>query len=144
MQLNTRHEKISMTHMARWSIACVAGVLLLIGCSSPGNNQVGSLTPTGPFTDYDHVVFEKVQKQWVYLIDHVGLYGRAGTVQVQFSMLYDGSVQNVCVTSNSVGEIYGLYCVKAIQDAAPFDPLPVDLHKLVGDEPREANFTFYY
>jgi len=136
-----------MAHMVCWSTACIAALLLLIGCSSPGNNRIGSfrsLTPNSPFNGYDRVVYKKVQERWYHLLDHAGLYERAGVVQVHFSFLYNGTVQNVGVTSNTVGEIYGLYCVKAIQDSAPFDPLPDDLHRLSGDKPREATFTFYY
>ena len=34
--------------------------------------------------------------------------------------------------------------VKAIVDSAPFEPLPDKLRMLIGNQPREVNFTFYY
>jgi hypothetical protein len=72
------------------------------------------------------------------------LYERAGTVTVHFNLLQDGSVQNMEVKENTAGQILSLFCEKAVVDSAPFAPLPENLRMLIGEDPREVNFTFYY
>ncbi|HTS16690.1 MAG TPA: hypothetical protein VMP11_03880 [Verrucomicrobiae bacterium] len=63
---------------------------------------------------------------------------------MKFQLLYDGTVQNVRLSRNSGTQLSGLYCMKAITDSAPFEPLPEDLHRIVGSEPRDATITFRY
>jgi hypothetical protein len=97
-----------------------------------------------PFGAYDKKVILAVQSTWYRLIDRFGMYERAGLVTVHFEMLDDGQVQNLKVTDNTAGQILALFCEKAIIESGPFDPLPDNLRALVGKEPREASFTFYY
>jgi hypothetical protein len=97
-----------------------------------------------PFGAYDKKVIKAVQSRWYVLIDRFGMYERAGLVTVHFEMLDDGQVQNLKVTANTAGQILALFCEKAIIESGPFDPLPDNLRALVGKEPREASFTFYY
>jgi hypothetical protein len=97
-----------------------------------------------PFGAYDKKVIKAVQSRWYALIDRFGMYERAGLVTVHFEMLDDGQVQNLKVTDNTAGQILALFCEKAIIESGPFDPLPDNLRALVGKEPREASFTFYY
>jgi len=97
-----------------------------------------------PFGAYDKKLIRAVQSRWYALIDRFGMYERAGLVTVHFEMLDDGQVQNLKITDNTAGQILGLFCEKAIIESGPFDPLPDNLRALVGKEPREASFTFYY
>ncbi|HUJ11914.1 MAG TPA: hypothetical protein VL171_18035 [Verrucomicrobiae bacterium] len=97
-----------------------------------------------PFGAYDKKVIHAVQSRWYALIDRFGMYERAGQVTVHFEMLDDGQVQNLEITDNTAGQILALFCEKAIIESGPFDPLPDNLRALVGKEPREASFTFYY
>lgn len=97
-----------------------------------------------PFGAYDKKLIKAVQSRWFALIDRFGMYERAGLVTVHFEMLDDGQVQNLKVTDNTAGQILALFCEKAIIESGPFDPLPDNLRALVGKEPREASFTFYY
>ena len=97
-----------------------------------------------PFGAYDKKIIKAVQSRWYALIDRFGMYERAGLVTVHFEMLDDGQVQNLKVTDNTAGQILALFCEKAIIESGPFDPLPDNLRALVGKEPREASFTFYY
>ena len=97
-----------------------------------------------PFGAYDRKVIKAVQSRWYALIDRFGMYERAGAVTVHFEMLDDGQVQNLKITENTAGQILALFCEKAIIESGPFDPLPDSLRALVGKEPREASFTFYY
>ncbi len=97
-----------------------------------------------PFGAYDKKIIKAVQSRWYALIDRFGMYERAGQVTVHFELLDDGQVQAMQVTENTAGQILALFCEKAIIESGPFDSLPDNLRALVGKEPREASFTFYY
>lgn len=97
-----------------------------------------------PFGAYDKAIVRAVQSRWFALIEKNGLYERSGQVTLHFQLLDDGTVQAVEVKENSAGQILALFCEKAIVESAPFSPLPEELRMLVGREPREVNFTFYY
>jgi outer membrane biosynthesis protein TonB len=97
-----------------------------------------------PFGEYDKKIVKAVQSRWYALIQRYGIYERAGTVILHFELHDDGSVHNLSREENSAGEILALFCEKAVVDSAPFEPLPDSLRILVGKEPREVNFTFYY
>jgi FtsZ-interacting cell division protein ZipA len=97
-----------------------------------------------PFGEYDKKIVRAVQSRWYALIQRYGIYERAGTVVLHFELHDDGAVRNLSRTENSAGEILALFCEKAVVDSAPFEPLPETLRALVGKEPREVNFTFYY
>lgn len=116
--------------------------LTATGISRSGIAAFGVLE--SPFGAYDKKVIRAVQSRWYALIDRFGMYERAGLVTVHFEMLDDGQVQNLKVTDNTAGQILALFCEKAIIESGPFDPLPDNLRALVGKEPREASFTFYY
>jgi hypothetical protein len=72
------------------------------------------------------------------------MYERGGAVTVHFELLDDGQVQNWKISDNTAGEILSLFCEKAIIESSPFDPLSDELRALIGKEPREISFTFYY
>jgi len=104
-----------------------------------------------PFGAYDKKIIRIVQSRWYALIDRLGMYERAGTVAVHFYLLDDGTLLTdqkghviMEVKENTAGDFPALICQKAIVDSAPFDSLPDNLRALVGKEPREASFTFYY
>jgi outer membrane biosynthesis protein TonB len=97
-----------------------------------------------PFGEYDKALIRAVQSRWYALISQNGLYERAGTVTLHFNLMQDGSVKDMEFKENSAGEILGLFCQKAVVDSAPFAPLPDNLRMLIGSDPREVNFTFYY
>ena len=97
-----------------------------------------------PFGAYDKKIFKAVQSRWYALIDRFGMYERAGAVTVHFELLDDGQIRNMKVSDNTAGQILSLFCEKAIIESGPFEPLPDNLRALVGKEPREASFTFYY
>ena len=104
-----------------------------------------------PFGAYDKKIFLAVQSRWYQLIDRFGMYERAGTVTLHFYLMEDGTLKRnqygntvMEITDNTAGQILALFCEKAIIESGPFDPLPDNLRALVGKEPREASFTFYY
>jgi outer membrane biosynthesis protein TonB len=97
-----------------------------------------------PFGAYDKAIIRAVQSRWYRLISQNALYERTGEVTVHFDLMADGSVQNMTVKNNTAGQILALFCEKAVVDSAPFAPLPEELRELIGGEPRDVNFTFYY
>ena len=97
-----------------------------------------------PFGAYDKKIIKAVQSRWYALIDKYGMYERTGQVTVHFELLDDGQVRGTQVTEDTAGPILALFCEKAIIESGPFDPLPDNLRALVGKEPRDASFTFYY
>ena len=97
-----------------------------------------------PFGAYDKAIIRAVQSRWYALIDQNSLYERSGQVTLHFNLMPDGSIDEMKTEDNSAGEILALFCEKAIVDSAPFEPLPDKLRMLIGNQPREVNFTFYY
>ena len=97
-----------------------------------------------PFGAYDKQLIHAVQSRWYALIEQNQLYERAGEVTLHFQLMQDGTVQAMEIKDNTAGQILALFCEKAVLESAPFEPLPEKLRALVGNEPREVNFTFYY
>ncbi|HXI84339.1 MAG TPA: hypothetical protein VNL17_09655 [Verrucomicrobiae bacterium] len=97
-----------------------------------------------PFGAYDKKLIKAVQSHWYALIDHYGIYESADVVTVKFALLDDGQVQDVTSTDTGQSRILSLFCEKAIIESGPFDPLSDELRALIGKEPREISFTFYY
>ena len=97
-----------------------------------------------PFGPYDKQLIRAVQSRWYRLIDQYGIYERTGEVRITFELYDDGSVHDLQREQNTAGEILALFCEKAVLESAPFDPLPEKLRTLIGKEPREVKFTFYY
>jgi hypothetical protein len=118
--------------------------LTVAGVSRTGVAAFG--VEENPFGAYDKKIIKAVQSRWYALIDRFGMYERAGAVTVHFELLDDGQVRDLKVADeeNTAGQILSLFCEKAIIESGPFDPLPDNLRALVGKEPREASFTFYY
>lgn len=116
--------------------------LTVVGVTRSGVAAFG--VEENPFGAYDKKIIKAVQSRWYALIDRFGMYERAGAVTVHFQLLDDGQVQRLKVSDNTAGQILSLFCEKAIIESGPFDPLPDNLRALVGKEPRDASFTFYY
>ena len=97
-----------------------------------------------PFGEYDQKMVRAVQSRWYALIEKYAIYERSGTVTITFELREDGTVQNLQRTEASVGELLASFCEKAILDSTPFESFPDRLRLLLGNQPREASFTFYY
>jgi len=109
------------------------------------HRQFASLdTKETPFGDYDAELVEAISQRWYSLLDQrdYASDGR-GKVVVQFTLNYDGRVTDVSMEENSVGEVLGYICQKAVQDPSPFKPWPREMRRLQGDT-RHIQFTFYY
>jgi hypothetical protein len=98
-----------------------------------------------PFGAYDEALIEAVTQRWYDLLDSQRFaLDRTGKVVVRFHLNYDGTVTDMSVLQNTVGELLGHVCEDAIHDPAPFAAWPEDMHRLIGRNYREITFTFYY
>ena len=79
------------------------------------------------------------RKQW--MVDHLQLRGK---VVVEFRMHFDGRVTDVKVNDADVGELYSLFCQKAIQDPAPYPRWPSDMRRQLQADYRDVRFSFFY
>jgi hypothetical protein len=97
------------------------------------------------FGAYDAAVVEAVQQRWDDLLDSGSFaQDRTGRVTLQFHLNYDGTISDMHVTDNTVGELLGIVCQKAINDPAPYAKWPEDMRREIGANFREITFTFYY
>ncbi|MGA2241696.1 MAG: hypothetical protein ABSH11_06615 [Verrucomicrobiota bacterium] len=98
-----------------------------------------------PFGDYDSKFIEAVTQRWYDLLDSRQFaMDRSGKVMLRFHLNYDGTIADMQVLENTVGDILGYVCQKAVTDPAPFAPWPVDMRRIVSENYREITFTFYY
>jgi hypothetical protein len=98
-----------------------------------------------PFGQYDAEFIEAVQSRWYDLLDNMSYDGyRRGRVVVQFHLNYSGQITDMKVLDNSVGEMLGLLCQKAVLDPAPYDKWPREMRLMVDKDYREIQFTFFY
>jgi hypothetical protein len=98
-----------------------------------------------PFGEYDNKFIQAVQDRWYHLLDSQQFaQDRSGKVTLRFHLNYDGSVSDMAVLQNTVGELLCYVCQKAVTDPAPFEAWPSDMRHMVGANFREMTFTFYY
>ena len=97
------------------------------------------------FGQYDSDFVDAVTYRWYSLLDSQKFaLDRTGRVMLRFHLNYDGTITEMTVLQNTVGDLLGYVCQKAINDPAPFKPWPADMRRLVGANYREITFTFYY
>ncbi len=98
-----------------------------------------------PFGDYDSRFIAAVTQRWYDLLDSQKFAAdRRGRVTLQFHLNYDGSISDIKVLNNEVGELLSYVCQEAITDPSPYAPWPSDMQRMVGANFREIVFTFYY
>lgn len=97
-----------------------------------------------PFGTYDAMLIEAISQRWYTLLDQREYASDSrGKVVLQFRLHYDGRVTEMSVAENTVGELLGLICQKAVMDPAPYAAWPGDMRRMLGDS-RKVQFTFYY
>jgi outer membrane biosynthesis protein TonB len=97
------------------------------------------------FGQYDEAIIEAIQQYWDNELDSQKFaQDRTGKVTVQFHLNYDGTVTDMKVLENNVGELLCYVCQEAISGSAPFAKWPSDMRRMVGANYREVTFTFYY
>jgi hypothetical protein len=97
------------------------------------------------FGQYDSEFVEAVSYRWYALLDSQKFaLDRTGKVVLRFHLNYDGTITEMTVLENTVGDLLGYVCQKAINDPAPFKPWPEEMRREIGANSREITFTFYY
>jgi hypothetical protein len=97
------------------------------------------------FGQYDSEFVDAVTYRWYSLLDSQQFaLDRTGKVTLRFHLNYDGTITDMTVLQNTVGDLLGYVCQKAINDPAPFKPWPEQMHREIGKNSREITFTFYY
>jgi len=97
-----------------------------------------------PFGAYDRALIDAVAHRWYSLLDqHEYISNTQGKVVLDFHLHDDGSITELNVAENSVGEMLCLLCQRAILDPQPFGVWPADMRRLLGTT-RSIRFTFYY
>lgn len=98
-----------------------------------------------PFGQYDSDFVDAVTYRWYSLLDSQQFaLDRTGKVTLRFHLNYDGTITEMTVLQNTVGDLLGYVCQKAINDPAPFKPWPEQMRREIGANSREITFTFYY
>ena len=98
-----------------------------------------------PFGVYDAAFIEAVTQRWYDLLDSRQFArDRSGKVILQFHLNYDGRISDMKVTENTVGDVLGYVCQKAVMDPAPYAKWPTDMREMMNADYREITFTFYY
>ena len=97
------------------------------------------------FGAYDAAFIEAVTQRWYDLLDSQQFArDRNGKVILRFHLNYDGTIADMKVLQNTVGDLLGYVCRKAVTDPAPFAAWPSDMRREMNADYREITFTFYY
>ncbi|MDD5139045.1 MAG: hypothetical protein PHY43_02155 [Verrucomicrobiales bacterium] len=98
-----------------------------------------------PFGEYDRKFIDAVTDRWYSLLDSQKFaQDRSGKVTLRFRLNYDGTIADMQILENTVGDLLGYVCRNAVTDPAPFEAWPSDMRHMVGANFREITFTFYY
>jgi hypothetical protein len=98
-----------------------------------------------PFGAYDQALVEAVTQRWYDLLaSQQFAMDRTGKVTLRFHLNYDGTITDMSVLQNTVGDLLGYVCQKAISDPSPFARWPTEMRQMIGENYRETTFTFYY
>src|SRR6185312_365289 len=91
-----------------------------------------------PFGSYDQAFIEAVSQRWYDLLDSQNFaLDRTGKVVVRFHLNYDGTISDMAVLQNTVGELLGTVCQDAIHDPAPFAQWSQEMRQQIGQTYRE-------
>ncbi|HEX3626293.1 MAG TPA: hypothetical protein VH280_12800 [Verrucomicrobiae bacterium] len=102
-----------------------------------------SVKVTG-FGDYDERFAETVQQNWWNILDSRQFaMDRTGKVVLFFRLNYDGSISQLRLGENNVGELLGYVCEKAVLDGAPYERWTEDMRLKLG-EYIDVEYTFDY
>lgn len=97
------------------------------------------------FGAYDAAVVDAIQQRWDDLLDGGSFaQDRSGRVTLQFHLNYDGTISDMHVLDNTVGELLSYVCQQAITQPSPYAKWPDDMRRKIGANFREITFTFYY
>jgi hypothetical protein len=96
------------------------------------------------FGDYDARFVEAVSQNWYNLLDSQKFsLDRTGKVVLLFRLNYDGSISQMRLGENNVGDLLGYVCEKAVLDGAPYERWNEDMRLKLGNY-CDVQFTFDY
>ncbi|HTR43998.1 MAG TPA: hypothetical protein VMH87_20485 [Pseudomonadales bacterium] len=96
------------------------------------------------FGDYDERFAEAVQQNWYNLLDSQKFsLDRTGKVVLTFRLNYDGTISQMQFAENSVGDLLGYVCEKAVLDGAPYEAWTEDMRLKLGDH-IDVTYIFSY
>jgi hypothetical protein len=96
------------------------------------------------FGDYDERFIETVSQNWWNLLDSQKFsLDRTGKVVLLFRLNSDGTISQMRIAENSVGDLLGYVCEKAVLDGAPYERWSEDMRLKLGDY-SDVQFTFDY
>jgi hypothetical protein len=96
------------------------------------------------FAEYDQRFIEAVSQHWYDLLNSQQFaQDRTGKVTLRFHLNYDGSISDMRFAENTVGDLLGYVCEKAVTDSEPFERFPSDMRLKLGNY-ADVQFTFYY
>jgi hypothetical protein len=94
---------------------------------------------------YDSQFVDAVTTRWYSLLESQQFsLDRSGKVELQFRLNYDGTITDMKEKNNTVGDLLGYVCQKAISDPAPYKRWPDEMRREIGKNYRDITFTFYY
>jgi len=97
------------------------------------------------FGEYDAKIVEAISQRWYDLLDSQKFaQDRTGQVTLRFHLNYNGTITDMTVMKNTVGDLLSYVCQQAVTDPAPFEAWPSDMRRQIGANFREITFTFYY
>jgi outer membrane biosynthesis protein TonB len=97
------------------------------------------------FGEYDQQVFGAIEQYWNDQLDknHFS-WDRTGRVTLRFRLNYDGSISDMEVLYNDVGELLCYVCQQAVVVPSPYAKWPSDMRRKIADNYRQITLTFHY
>jgi hypothetical protein len=96
------------------------------------------------FGDYDERFVETVSQNWWNLLDSQRFsLDRTGKVVLVFRLNADGTISQLRFAQNTVGDLLGYVCEKALLDGAPYEHWSEDMRLKLGDY-QDVQYTFVY
>ena len=124
------------------AVSLIISILpVLNGCVSDG--VVADTKLDGPFKNYDVTIRDSIMHRWGALLE-TNKTNRVGKVILQFHLNVDGTISDINVLEDSVGDEQVAICHRAVSSSAPFPHWPVDMLRMVGENYRVLTFTFNY
>jgi len=94
---------------------------------------------------YSSKLIEAITQCWHDKLDsYPGIIPPGGKVVVQFRVHLDGRVTDTRTASSSVGALQSYFCLQSITEPAPFDEWPESMHRMLGKDYHDVQFTFHY
>lgn len=97
-----------------------------------------------PFRLYDTAIFSAIKQRWYALTAGVERPEHTGKVVLAFHLKANGSVSDLAIQKNEVGELAAQLSQQAVQEVAPFAKWSSEMRKIVGQDYRDIVLTFYY